>query len=44
MEDILGHQRKVEFYVKYKENDCRILKVREEHYQIIIEKISFAAV
>lgn len=31
MEDILGHERKAEFYAKYKESQCRIFKAREEH-------------
>lgn len=42
MEDIPGHEKKVELYIKYK-NQCRILKVWKEDYQII-EKIAFAAV
>lgn len=44
MKDILGHGRKVKYYIKYKENHCRILKAREKHHQIIIEKIPFVAV
>lgn len=32
MKDILGYGRKVKYYIKYKENYCRILKVREKYY------------
>ena len=41
--DSLGHGRKAEFYVKYKESHCRILKAREGRYQIIVENFPFAA-
>ena len=44
MEDILGHGRKTEFYVKYKGSHCRILKAREECDEIITDNFPFAAV
>lgn len=38
IEGILGHGKKVEFYVKYKESHCKIFKAREEIARLSLRK------